>query len=138
MEEQIRQTAIDRFKKGESPKQIYSSLNRSKKWFFKWLKRYHSGQKFWYKDLSRAPKKSPQRISEIERQRIIAARKHLEAEPFAQVGTSAIKWEMRKAGYEFPSDSTIHRVLKKEGLIKKNFICAQRGGIPLLCRGAGF
>jgi putative transposase len=91
MEEQIRQTAIDRFQKGESPKQIYSSLNRSKKWFFKWLKRYRSGEEFWFKDRCRAPKKSPQRISEIDRQRIIAARKHLEAEPFAQIGTSAIK-----------------------------------------------
>jgi len=138
MEEQIRKTAIDRFKNGESPKNIYTSLKRSKKWFFKWLKRYYSGEKLWFKDLSRAPKKSPRRISEIERQRIIATRKRLEAEPFAQVGTSAIKWEMRKVGYGFPSDSTIHRVLKHEGLIKKNFICAQRGGIPLFYRGTGF
>jgi transposase len=127
MEEQIRKAAIDRFKNGESPKDIYTSLKRSKKWFFKWLKRYCSGEKLWFKDQSRAPQKSPRRISEIERQRIIATRKRLEAEPFAQVGTSAIKWEMRKDGHRFPSDSTIHRVLKHEGLIKKNFICAQRG-----------
>ena len=138
MEEQLRQTAIDRFKKGEPPKQIYSSLNRSKKWFFKWLKRYLSGEELWYKNRCRAPKKSPQRIREVVRQRIIAARKHLEAQPFAQIGTSAIKWEMRKAGYGFPSDSTIHRVLKSEGLIKKNFICAQRGRISLFYRGTGF
>jgi putative transposase len=138
MEEQIRKTAIERLIKGESPKDIYTSLKRSKKWFFKWLKRYRSGEKLWFRDQSRAPRKSPQRISETERQRIIATRKRLEAETFAQVGTSAIKWEMRKAGYRFPSDSTIHRVLKHEGLIKKNFICAQRGGIPLFHRGTGF
>lgn len=138
MEEQIRKTAIDRFKQGETPKDIYTSLKRSKKWFFKWLKRYRSGDKLWFRDQSRAPRKSPQCISEIERQRIIAVRKRLEEEPFAQVGTSAIKWEMRKAGYSFPSDSTIHRVLKREGLIKKNFVCSQRGRIPLFHLGAGF
>ena len=138
MEEQIRKTAIDRFKRGESPIDIYTSLKRSKKWFFKWLKRYRSGDKLWFKDQSRAPRKSPQRISEIERQRIISVRNRLEAEPYAQVGTSAIKWEMHKAGYSFPPDSTIHRVLKREGLIKKNFVCPERGRIPLFQRCAGF
>lgn len=69
MEEQIRITAIDRFKQGEAPNEIYTSLKRSKKWFFKWLKRYRSGDKNWFKDQSRAPRKSPQRISEAERQR---------------------------------------------------------------------
>ena len=77
-------------------------------------------------DQSRAPRKSPQRISETERQRIIATRKRLETETFALVGTSAIKWEMRKAGYRFPSDSTIHRVLKHEGLIKKFYNAKNR------------
>ena len=138
MEEQIRITAIDRFKQGEEPIDIYTSLKRSKKWFFKWLKRYRSGDENWFKDQSRAPRKSPQRIGEVERQRIIAVRKRLEDEPFAQTGTSAIKWELRKAGHHFPSDSTIHRVLKSEGLIKKNFVCCQRGRVPLFHRGAGF
>ena len=43
MEEEIRKEAIARFLKGEQPKSIYSTLQRSKKWFFKWLKRYKSG-----------------------------------------------------------------------------------------------
>ena len=127
MEEQFRQTAIERFQSGESPKQIYTSLNRSKKWFFKWLNRFRSGQKDWYKDQSRAPKHCPTRVDEVDRQRIIAARKRLEIEPFAQIGTSAIKWELNKAGFGFPSDSTIHRVLKHQGLIKKNCVYPQRG-----------
>jgi transposase len=138
MEEQIRKTAIDRYNNGESPRNIYTSLKRSKKWFFKWLNRYRSGEKLWFKDQSRAPRKSPQRISETERQRIVATRKRLDSETYAQVGASAIKWEMRKAGFSFPSDSTIHRVLKREGLIKKNFVCAQRGRISLFHRGTRF
>jgi len=34
----IRQEAIHRFVIGEKPKSIYTSLSRSKPWFYKWLK----------------------------------------------------------------------------------------------------
>ncbi len=122
MEQELRKTAINRYLKGETPKYIYSDLKRSKNWFFKWLKRYQSGEPNWYKDKSRAPLTQPTKTSEIERQRIISVRTRLEAQKFAQVGTSAIKWELHKSGDNFPSESTIKRVLKSEGLVKKNFI----------------
>jgi putative transposase len=111
--------------KGENPKSIYSDLKRSKGWFFKWLRRYKSGDLDWHKDKSRAPYRQPNAISEIEKQRIISIRHKMESEKFAQIGTSAIKWELRKYGYPIPSDSTINRVLKREGLVKKNFIRPQ-------------
>ena len=135
MEQELRKQAIYRYQNNEKPKVIYTDLNRSKYWFFKWLKRYQSGDTDWYKDQSRAPKTRPTALSEIDKQRIISARERLESQKFAQTGASAIKWELSKSGFSFPSDSTIHRVLKHEGLIKKNFICAQRGGIPLFQRG---
>jgi hypothetical protein len=75
-------------------------------------------------NLSRAPLKSPNEISTEEKQRIISIRNKLEFEPFAQFGVSAIKWELRKLGLDFPSDRTINRVLKREGLVKKNFVCS--------------
>ncbi len=57
MEEELRQTAISRhIQGGESPKDVYTSLNRSKKWFFKWLIRYRTGAPDWFKEQSRAPK----------------------------------------------------------------------------------
>jgi transposase-like protein len=126
MEQEIRKKAINLFRKGESPKSIYSELNRSKNWFFKWLKRYKSGDPSWFKDKSRAPKTQPTAISDIDKQRIISVRNHLDSQKFAQIGVSAIKWELSKSGYNFPSDRTINRVLKKEGLIKKNFVSSQR------------
>lgn len=56
MEEEIRRQAICRhIADGESPKSIYTSLKRSKKWFFKWLKRYQTGDADWFKDQGRAP-----------------------------------------------------------------------------------
>jgi putative transposase len=126
MEQKIRKLAIERFIKGESPKSIYTDLKRSKNWFFKWLRRYKTGNQDWYKGRSRAPKSSPSAISEIEKQRIISVRSQLESQKFAQVGASAIRWELHKSGFDFPSDRTINRVLKREGLIKKNCLRPQR------------
>ena len=126
MEHELRQKAINRYFKGESPKSIYTDLKRSKEWFFKWLKRYQTGEPECYKGKSRAPLKRPTQLGENEKQRIISTRQRLESEKFAQIGVSAIKWELSKSGYSLPSDRTINRVLKREGLIKKNFIHSQR------------
>jgi transposase len=125
LETELRKKAIQRYVQGEKPKVIYTDLNRSKKWFFKWLKRFQSGAPDWYKDQSRAPTNSPRRISQTDKQRIIEVRKKLESQLFAQTGASAIKWELSKSGFSFPSDRTINRVLKREDLVKKNFLCCQ-------------
>jgi putative transposase len=132
MEEEIRKKAIIRYLNGESPKAIYTGFKRSKKWFFKWLKRYQTGKADWYKEKSRAPLKRSHKINDKEKQLIVSIRMRLESGPFAQVGVSAIKWELTKLGLKFPSDSTINRILKREGLVKKNSLCTQRGRVPLL------
>jgi len=135
MEEELRQTAISRhIQGGESPKDVYTSLNRSKKWFFKWLIRYRTGAPDWYKEQSRAPKTKPSEIDEKSKEHILATRQNLVDAPYAQIGVSAIKWELKKQGLPFPSDSTINRVLKREGLVKKNSLCVQRGRVLLLHR----
>ena len=90
MQQDLRKKAITLYLKAESPKSIFSQLNRSQKWFFKWLRRYQTGDPDGYKDKSRAPKSQP----------------------------AAIKWELSKSGYGFPSDPTINRVLKKAGRVK--------------------
>ena len=131
METELRIKAIQRFLQGEKPKAIYTDYKRSKKWFFKWLRRYQTGQVHWYQDQSRAPLNSPRRICETEKQRIIEVRKKLESEPFAQTGASAIKWELNKSGFGFPSDRTINRELKREGLVKKNCLHPQECLVPL-------
>jgi len=125
LETELRKKAIQRYVQGEKPKSIYTDLKRSKKWFFKWLKRYRTGEKDWHKGQSKAPTNSPRRISDTDQQRIIEVRNKLESQPFAQTGASAIKWELCKSGFSFPSDRTINRVLKREGLVKKNFLCCQ-------------
>jgi putative transposase len=125
MEQELRKQAIQRYLNDEQPKAIYTDLNRSKYWFFKWLKRYQNGDPDWYKDQPRVPRTRPTALSEIDKQRIISVRKRLESQKFAQTGASAIKWELSKSGFSFPSDRTINRVLKREGLVKKNRVCFQ-------------
>lgn len=138
MEEELRQTAINRhIQGGESPKDVYSSLNRSKKWFFKWLTRYRTGSPDWFKEQSRAPKTRPSEIDQESKEIILSTRQHLADASYAQIGVSAIKWELKKQGLPFPSDRTINRVLKREGLVKKNSLCIQRDRIPLLHRSSG-
>jgi putative transposase len=133
MEEELRKNAINRhIQGGESPKDVYTSLNRSKKWFFKWLTRYQTGSPDWFKEQSRAPKTRPSEIDEQTTSRILLTRQKLAEAPYAQIGVSAIKWELQKQGLPFPSDRTINRVLKREGLVKKNCLCLQRSRVPLL------
>jgi len=135
-EEDIRQEAVQRhILGGESPKAICKSINRSKQWFFKWLKRYKAGAADWYKEQSRAPKTSPLEITSKAKDRIVLTRQHLEASPYAQIGVSAIKWELKKLGVAFPSDRTINRVIKDEGLVKKNSLCSQGSRISLFHGG---
>ena len=135
MEQELRQLAIKRYRDNEKPKSIYTDLNRSKYWFFKWLKRYQSGDPDWYKDRSKAPHRQPTALSEIDKQRIISVRQRLESQKFAQIGASAIKWELNKASCFFPSDRSINRVLKREGLIKKKLLTSLRAlSIPILLK----
>ena len=127
MEEGLRKQAVQRHLAGESPKAVYTSLNRSKKWFFKWLSRYQSGADNWYQEHSRAPLTRPSALSAADKEIITSTRKRLDSAAFAQIGVSAIKWELHKLGLPFHSDSTINRTLKREGLVKKNTIFPQRG-----------
>ncbi len=135
-EDELRRQAIMRYTNGEKPKSIYSDLGRTKQWFFKWLNRYRTGDPDWYRSKSHATHTKPNRISDAERARIINTRYRLEARRFAQFGVSAIKWELHKAGVSLPSDSTIYRVVKQEGLIKKNRLRPERGCVPVFYRGA--
>jgi transposase len=124
MEEEIRKAAIMEYLKETSPKEIYTKLHRSKRWFFKWLERYQTGESEWYKERSRAPRSHSRQTPREERALIVGTRQKLEEQPFAQVGVSAIKWELHKLGASFPSDRTINRILTREGLTKKNILCS--------------
>jgi transposase-like protein len=136
-EENLRKMAIEQYLQGKAPASIYREMGRSKPWFFKWLRRYQSGDADWYRDRPRIPRSHPHQIQSDTRKLVTNIRIQLEKNPYAQVGTSAIKWEFNKLGITPPSDRTINRILKREGLVKKNSLYPQRSGIPLFHRGPG-
>jgi len=133
-QETLRKMAIEQYLKGKTPFSIYQEMGRSKKWFFKWLHRYQSGDPQWYRDRSRAPRSQPNQTRPEIRKLVTNIRIGLEENPYAQVGTSAIRWEFKKLGLIPPSDRTINRILKREGLVKKNSLYPQRSGILLFQR----
>ncbi len=118
-EQRLRECAIQRYEAGEEPKKIYTNLHKSKKWFFKWLKRFKSGDSDWSKDISRRPHYSAKRIDKTMEQTVIEARQQLEATPYAQIGAASIDWLLEKQGSKRPAIATINRVIKRNNLTRK-------------------
>lgn len=118
-EEEIRKEAIHRFLKGEKPYHIYKDLGHSKRWFFKWLERYRSGDSEWFSERSRAPAKSSNKISQELEELIVEIRTQLMRSKYSQVGANAINWELSKRGMASVPAATINRVIQRNQLIRK-------------------
>ena len=136
-EETLRQMAITQYLQGKKPISIYRELRKTKKWFFKWLKRYRSGDDHWYRDLSKAPLSHPNQTATDASQLIVSIRNDLD-DSYNQIGVSAIRWEGKKLGISLPSDSTINRILKREDLVKKNSLSPERSRVSLLPGISGY
>jgi len=109
---EIRKQAISRYENSESPRAIYQSFGKSKRWFFKWLKRYRHDGENWPKDLSRKTHHTWERINKTMEQAIIDTRKKLEATLYAQIGAPNIRWNLENQGLSAVPVSTINKVLK--------------------------
>ncbi len=120
----LRLHAIKHYFAGEKPINIYSGLNRSKEWFFKWLKRYQEFGEAGLRDESRRPKNSPNKTEPEIEQLVINVRNSLAAHAtkdtfYAPIGADSIYWELMKLGVEkIPSIPTINRIIKRNGLIQ--------------------
>ena len=123
-EEQERKCAIQRFMEGEPAVDIYRDVDRSKKWFTKWLNRYQTGQTEWYKDLPRGAGVIHNKTKERTELVIINVRKSLmngseDSTRYSFMGPEAIIFRMKELGYEpseIPSLSTIKRIVKRNKL----------------------
>ncbi len=118
-QEQLRKEAIRRYLSGESPKTISRSLNKSKRWFFKWLERYQKTNPDWFKDQPKTPHLLANKVEEGIENLIVSIRKRLEDTKYAQIGANVIQWELRKFGIEPPPVWTINRILKRNDLISQ-------------------
>jgi len=109
----LRLEAVQRYQAGESATEICRSLGKSRQWLYKWVHRkteleHDSGS-------TRAHNRTP---AEIERA-VAEARKKLQKTKYAQIGVNAINRELYLQGVAPLPASTINRILKREGLIRK-------------------
>ncbi len=114
-----RRRAVDRYRDGESPSAICVSLGHSREWFYKWLRRFESGDPNWFRDRSRRPHQSPAGTSEAIEQLVIAVRRSLRSQNLFH-GAQAIRWELEDLGVEpLPAVRTIGRILARHGLTRR-------------------
>ncbi|MDP3058053.1 MAG: helix-turn-helix domain-containing protein [bacterium] len=132
-----RQNAMVRYTRGENPTQICESLRRTKQWFYKWLKRYTVLGETGLKDQSKKPKSSPRRIPLNIEMRIVSIRRHLsdrsnKETQWTPVGADSIGWHLEQLypGEQFPSRSTISRVVQRNGLITRSKKNTNSSDIP--------
>ena len=137
-EYEVRLEAIKRYLANEKPCDIYNSLNHSKAWFFKWLKRYQQFGEAGLMEHSKRPHHSPNKTEPDIEQYIVNIRKNLAAHAtnktfYAPIGADSISWELSKLGFDdnkLPSIATINRILKRNGLISKSSKARKKYVIP--------
>jgi len=118
-EKELREDAIRRLENGESPKEIYQSLGKSKAWFFKWLKRYKHEGKNWSCSRSRRPHHTSKKIDTAMEQAVIETRKRRERQLYAQIGALSISYDLHQQGMSPLPLSTINKILKRNELVRK-------------------
>ncbi len=115
-EEDLRMEAVRRRLAGESPRRIALSLGRSRRWVSKWVARHESASEGWA--AGRKPGRVVNRTDPALEAQVIAVRRLLAQNAWAQVGSDAIAWELAKLGVEAPPGRTIERILQRAGLAR--------------------
>lgn len=78
MDEQERRVeAVTRFLRGEPAAALCRALGRSRRWPYKWLRRYEPGDPGWARSRSRAPHRIPHKTPEAVVRLVCAIRKRL-------------------------------------------------------------
>jgi len=126
-EEEERREAVARVLAGEPQAKVAADLGRTDRWVRKWVARYDPGNESWAQERSRAPKNQARRTPQDTERIVLEIRARLMADPWAQVGATAIAWEMEKLGVDPPETWTIDRILKRAGVPKRR---ARRRYVP--------
>jgi putative transposase len=119
MEEKNKQQrifAVQRFKGGESPESICTSLGKSRSWLYKWIGRHLENDDSWSESRSRRPiSVSAYTSAEIE-EIVKLVRLNLYNQDLFY-GAQAIHWEMEELNVKpLPSIRTINRILSRNEL----------------------
>lgn len=116
-EEELRSEAVRRRLAGEPPERIAASLGRSRRWVSKWVARHAAGEEGWAE--GRKPGRAVNRTDAGLEAQVIAVRRRLAGNPWAQIGADAISWELEKLGVAPPPRRTIERICQRAGLVER-------------------
>ncbi len=125
-EYQKRIDAVKRYYSGERACYIYKSLGKTKRWLFFWVKRYNPKDENWYKDISKANKSVRNKIDKKLETLVCSIRTKLADTKYAQRGTLAIQWELKKLGIKPIPIWTINRIVERNRLVKEPAIYEKR------------
>jgi len=113
---QHRILAVQRFKNGESPESICTSLGKSKVWLYKRINRYSGEETSWCEDRSRRPLSTPLHTPAEVEEIVKMVRLNLYNQDLF-CGAQVIYWEMEELGVKpLPSIRTINRILSRYDL----------------------
>jgi transposase InsO family protein len=127
---QQRFAAVERFRNGENPVSICTSLGKSKAWLYKWIGRYLENDDSWNESRSRRPltvaNYTPEEIQEI----VKIVRLNLYNQDLF-CGAQAIHWELEELGVKpLPSIRTINRILSRNELTNRRTGKYEAKGTP--------
>ena len=117
--EQLRTRAIELFNNKWDVSEICKSLNCSRRWFYKWLKRYQSNESQWFIEKSRKPKTTKQKIDKTTEALVIETRKQLMITPYMQYGPQAIFYALEMRGITPPPVWSIARILEHNKITRR-------------------
>jgi transposase-like protein len=129
-EEKRRILAVRRFLAGEKPESICSSLERSRPWLYKWVRRHSDHDNSWFRSSSKKPittaNRTPTEIEEI----VKLVRLNLYNQDLF-CGAQAILWELEDLGVSpLPSLRTINRILERNDLTHRRTGKYESKGTP--------
>ena len=94
-------------------------MGRSRRWFYKWLKRSQEGGPDWFQEWSRRPKGNARRTAAALERQVVDARRQLDDEGLF-CGDQAVAWRLTELGVSpLPSLRTLGRILVRHGLVQR-------------------
>jgi len=129
-QEWLRKAAVERAEAGEDHHAIWTSLNQSRTWFYKWLQRFRSGGSDWFRDyISGTDNPANRTPEEIEAIVKMARLSLYNKEQFC--GAQAIIWQLEDWDVRpLPSLSTVGRILRRHDLTHKRTGRYRPKGVP--------
>jgi putative transposase len=121
-ERALRRKAVRLSLAGLTPRAIRERLGRSRRWVFKWLKRFEAGGWVALKSASRRPWSTPRQYPPHAHEVVARTRRQLEKRKVGLVGARSIQRELRRARLlrRIPAAATVYRWLHAEGVLKSS------------------